>query len=767
MKQRVQALLDHYILADELSLDARRINIMLILGFCVAFGCTIMRFIEGAPPVSLIVQTAFLLTVVISAFVVNIYKIYTFATYAVIILLDFILFPLAFFINGGLMTGMPSFFAMGIALIALLTVGRRCGILIILNVVWVVLCYVVAYHFPELVLMPRSSLLGYIDHIGSFFMVSLFIGVVIRLQDFLYTRERAKVLRVAALQERHNRLRAAVNVLAMDLLNRDMDDFDSVFRQRVGVLGEDADIDRITLWRNGEQDGQLCYINVSQWAASEEFGTTADVIPCDLVPSWFEALSNGAIVNGPLEDLDAKTQELLAPYKVQSLLAVPVFYQNQFEGFVSFDNCHSKRKFDDDESDILRSASLILLNALVRQEITASLIVARENALAGNRAKSEFLSNMSHEIRTPMSAVLGMIAIAKNTDDPARKGECLDKMEEASRHLLGVINDVLDMSKIEANKLELFNENFSLARLVERVLTISAFQIKQKNLTLKLDLDPTIPDALFGDAQRISQVITNLLSNAVKFTPEGGVVTMTSRLIDSSEQGKHQVSLIVADTGIGISEEQMDRLFQPFQQAESNTARRFGGTGLGLVISKRILDLMGGSISVESKLGEGTTFYVLFPLDEARGDIEEAGADEQARQKVTDDAIFTDRRILLAEDVEVNREIVMALMESTGAEIDCANNGIEAVEMFSKDPERYDLILMDIQMPELDGFDATRRIRALDVPWAYEIPIIALTANVFKEDIEKCLAAGMNDHLGKPFDQAKVFESIQKHLKER
>jgi CheY-like chemotaxis protein len=366
-----------------------------------------------------------------------------------------------------------------------------------------------------------------------------------------------------------------------------------------------------------------------------------------------------------------------------------------------------------------------------------------------------------------MSAIIGMIAIAKNTDDAVRKGECLDKMEEASRHLLGVINDVLDMSKIEANKLELFEENFSLARLVERVLAVSAFQIKEKNLTFELDLDPNIPDALFGDVQRIIQVITNLLSNAAKFTPEGGLITLTSRLIDSSEQGKRQISLVVADTGIGMDAEQMDRLFQPFQQAESSTARRFGGTGLGLVICKRILDLMGGSISVESKRGEGTAFHVLFPLDEAQGDVENAQAEEQAQQETTNDALFVGRRILLAEDVEVNREIVIALMEPTGAEIDCAINGVEAVEMFSKDPERYDLILMDIQMPELDGFDATRRIRALDVSWADEIPIIALTANVFKEDIEKCLAVGMDDHLGKPFDQATVFESIQKHLRRR
>ncbi|MDR0350484.1 MAG: response regulator [Coriobacteriales bacterium] len=764
MKQQLQALLDRHILSDELSIDARRINIMLVLGFLVAFGCTVMRVLEGSPSIALIIQIIFLLTVIIAAFVVNIYKLYTFAIYAFIIFLDFILLPLAFFVNGGLATGMPSFFAMGIAIIALLTVGRRCFVLILVNAVWVISCYLVASRFPQLVLMPSSPLLSYIDHIGSFIMVSFFIAAVIRLQNFLYAREHDKVERAAELQKRHNHLRTAVNILATELLNSETDDFDCVFQQNIGVLAENSDIDRITLWRNGDYDGEFCFLNVAQWVGSEEFGYTVPAIPYAEAPGWFDLFVRGGVINGTAEEMDEGTRNMLAPYGVQAVLAVPVFYQNKFEGFVSFDNCRSMRRFDEDESDILRSASLILLNALVRQEITDSLVEAREDALAGNRAKSEFLSNMSHEIRTPMSAIIGMIAIAKGTDDVTRKNDCLDKMEEASSHLLGIINDVLDMSKIEANKLEICREDFFFSRLIERVLNVSAFQVKQKNLNFTLDLDPNIPEALFGDDQRISQVIANLLSNAIKFTPESGAVTLSSRLLDTPEPRQHHLEIAISDTGIGMDDEQLSRLFQPFQQAESSTARRFGGTGLGLVISKRIVDLMGGSVTVESKPGEGTSFRVILPIEEARGDVEAVRKPEPAPEDA-EEVSFVGRRILLAEDVEVNREIVMALMEPTGVEIDCASNGLEAVELFSQEPERYDLILMDVQMPELDGCDATRRIRALSSTWARKVPIIALTANVFKEDIEHCLAAGMNGHLGKPFDQAKVFESIQEHLK--
>ncbi|MDR0347486.1 MAG: response regulator [Coriobacteriales bacterium] len=778
MKRRLQTFLNRYLLADELTLDAQRMNTMLLFGFFVALGCTLMRILEDASPFSLILQAAFIGAVILVALVVNIYKVYTPAIYVTIVSMNFILFPLAFFINGGLSTGMPAFFAMGVALIGMLTSTRTSVFLVLLNIAWVLACYLVAYHFPHLVSTPPSPLLGYIDHIGSFLMVSLFIGSVVKVQDYLYARERAKVARAAESLRHRDQLSTAVNELATMLLNRGMEDFSSVFRQGVSRLASLLGLNRVFIWRKVDKNGLFCYTNAFQWASDSSFELQKAFIPFNEVSAWNELLGSSDIVMGPLSRLAPVVQGEISSYGMRSLLAVSVSFQGGFEGFVSFEDCRNERDFSQDEIDILHSTAMILINTLIREETHASLVLAREDALAGNRAKGEFLSNMSHEIRTPMNAIIGMISIAKNSEDVARKDDCLNKMDEASTHLLGIINDVLDMSKIEANKLELSPADFSFSRVIKRVETVSAIQMQQKRLGFELELDEKIPDALHGDDQRISQVITNILGNAVKFTPEGGVVSLRARLLEgaleaftgdawSSEgalEGRYLISITITDTGIGISSEQMSGLFEPFQQAESTTSRRFGGTGLGLAISKSIIDLMGGTISVESTPGLGSSFTLIIPLEAAHASLEEVKEDEPSGWSQSEDDIFIGRRVLLAEDVEVNREIVCALTESTGLEIECAVNGVDAMRCFTQDPHRYDLILMDMQMPEMDGLEATERIRALDEEWAKEIPIIALTANVFKEDIDRCLKVGMNDHLGKPLDRAKLIETLRTYM---
>jgi signal transduction histidine kinase/DNA-binding response OmpR family regulator len=533
--------------------------------------------------------------------------------------------------------------------------------------------------------------------------------------------------------------------------------------------------------------------------------------------------------------------------------------------------------------------ALILISILIRID------GARVRSDEESRQKSMFLANMSHEIRTPINAIVGMTAIGRVAGIMERKNYCFSKIDDASRHLLGVISDILDISKIEANKIELAPADFNFEKMLQQVVNVINFRVDEKRQKLTVHIDKNIPKILYADDQRFSQVITNLLSNAVKFTPEEGMIHLNTKLL-SSENDEYTIQIEVNDTGIGISQDQQKKLFQSFSQAESSTTRKFGGTGLGLSISRSIVEMMGGEIWVESDLGKGATFaftvkvkrgndanfslcyqginwsniriltidddldilvyfreivsslgahcdvaanaeealrlveesggYNIYFVDLKMPDIDGITLTKQIRERernyensvvimissadlsaveveakkagvdrfllkplfpssISDvisecigivntqteevplniAGIFEGRNILFAEDIDINREIVISLLEPTLINIDCAVNGVEAVRMFCKNPEKYDLIFMDVQMPEMDGYEATRQIRSLNhIPQAETIPIIAMTANVFKEDIANCHAAGMNDHLGKPLNMDDMLHTMMKYI---
>ena len=551
-----------------------------------------------------------------------------------------------------------------------------------------------------------------------------------------------------------------LNEMSIVFLSQDNKSFEEKMTAGVKLIADMMDMDVVSVWRNFTMPDGLFTSQIYRWDGKES-GTVPprpelqNVPYAKLTPDWEKILRGEKAINGPVRLMD-NPPAALVHFNVVSAFLTPLSFNNEHWGFVLFEDLHNERYFDDVE--FMRSAAFLYANTVIRYEMEEMLKVALDNATSASRAKSDFLANMSHEIRTPMNAIIGMTNIGKSAPDMERMTYSFEKIEDASKHLLGIINDILDMSKIEAGKLELVPVDFDFEKMLQRVINVVSHRVDEKELKLTVHVDKAIPKFMIGDDQRLAQVITNLLGNAVKFTPEKGAINLDTLYL-GEENGICTVKIAVTDTGIGITPEQQANLFQSFQQAESSTSRKFGGSGLGLVISKGIVEMMGGEIGVVSEIEKGSTFSFTIQVKRGETDLkqpEEADADI--------DGIFEGRHILLAEDVEINREIVLALLEPTLLNIDCAENGIEAVRLFTNAPDRYDMILMDLQMPEMDGYQATRAIRALDAPEAKAVPIVAMTANVFREDIEKCLEVGMNGHIGKPLNFDEVLSQLRSYL---
>ncbi|HEX6736058.1 MAG TPA: PAS domain S-box protein [Azonexus sp.] len=391
---------------------------------------------------------------------------------------------------------------------------------------------------------------------------------------------------------------------------------------------------------------------------------------------------------------------------------------------------------------------------------TAELARAKDAAEEASRAKSVFLANMSHEIRTPMNAIIGLNHLAERHTETPEQRQRLHKVADAAHHLLAIINQILDISKIEAGKLELEPSDFLLSQIIDNTTILVADHLRSSGIELRTAIDPALPPVLHGDPLRLGQVLLNYLSNAVKFTRRGHIAIAVS-LDARHADGSLSVRFAVSDTGIGIAPEEQERIFDAFEQADTSTTRRFGGTGLGLAIVRRLSHLMGGDSGLTSTPGSGSTFWFtarLQPGSAAAGDAALPLAAADAEHLLA--TLHRQASVLLAEDNQINQEVALDLLRSVGLQVDLAGNGEEAVRMAGE--RRYDVILMDMQMPVMDGLAATRLIRSSET--GSRVPILAMTANAFSEDRQRCLDAGMNDHIAKPVDPGKLFACLIKWL---
>ena len=557
-------------------------------------------------------------------------------------------------------------------------------------------------------------------------------------------------------------LLSSINNAANILLQSDIGEFESNLQLCMSMIGEAVNSDRICMWKNSFKDGKRYCSQICEWVSDERLRTpdnmAAGVPYEDNIPLWETTLLRGDCINSLVRDLAPMEQRVMNALGIKSVFAAPVFIRNEFWGFVGCDNCREEIVFSDDVTATLRSGSLLITQALLRNEMTKELAAAFDSAKAANQAKSSFLATMSHEIRTPMNSIMGFAELAQDKAASPQVKDYLGKITDSTHWLLNIVNDILDISKIESGKIELENVPFDLHSIFTRCQSVIYPTVVDKGLDLHVYAEPPIGKRLLGDPVRLYQALMNLLSNAVKFT-DSGAVKMSSA-ITGSDNKTVTVYFEIKDSGIGLTESQIDKIFEPFMQGDSSTTRNYGGTGLGLPITKNIVELMGGELTVESAPGVGSTFSfeITFETIDAPDDVPDYSEINAVAKPVFNGDV------LICEDNPMNQQVITEHLARVGLRAVVAENGSVGVDIVKEridaGEKPFDLIFMDIFMPVMDGVEAAQKITALDTG----APIVAMTANVMTGELENYQNNGMSDYVGKPFTTQELWRCLLRHL---